>query len=62
MLFIWLVFSPIAVLISFFAYREFKGMAFDQMGMQGGSVYGGMGRAFNRGGNGRNRESNDDYD
>eukprot|EP00347_Sterkiella_histriomuscorum_P009890 403339482 len=60
MLFIWLAFSPIALIISFLAYREFKGMAYDEMGIQNGSggAYGGLGRAFNRGGN-RNQSADD---
>jgi hypothetical protein len=56
---LWFVFSIIALVVSFYAYREFKGMAYDSMGMQGGAVYGGMMRGMNNRAGGRRRSSND---
>ncbi|CDW74675.1 UNKNOWN [Stylonychia lemnae] len=47
-LIMWVVFSLVSLIVSFYAYREFKGMAYDQMGMQGGAIYGGMMRGMNR--------------
>lgn len=38
MLIIYLIFCPISIIISFYAYREFKGMMFDSVGLNPGSV------------------------
>jgi len=56
-LIMWVIFPIVALIVSFYAYREFKGMAFDGLGLQGGAMYGGMMRNM-----GRNRGPRNDRD
>lgn len=45
---IWFVFPIVDLIVCFHAYREFKAMSYEQMGVQGGGGYGGMMRGLNR--------------
>ena len=63
MIIIWTAFPLLAIIISFYAYREFKGMTYDRMGISG-SGYGGIMSSLGRGGQGRGadrRDSDADY-